>query len=138
MDTLSLFHPLVRQWFTERVGAPTDIHERAWPEIARGKHVLVTVPTGSGKTLTAFLWAINGFLTGNNTGQARRVLYISPLKALNNDIRRNLQQPLEELRTYFESAGKAFPCIQTAVRSGLSSNLSISNDSPCSSRGIRG
>ncbi len=56
---LALFHPLIQKWFRERLGAPTDIQAKAWPEIARGSHVLATAPTGSGKTLTAFLWAIN-------------------------------------------------------------------------------
>ncbi len=117
-DVLNLFHPLVRQWFLERVGTPTDIQTRAWPEIAKGNHVLVTAPTGSGKTLTAFLWAINHFLVRSQSPETMRVLYISPLKALNNDIQRNLKKPLEELQSYFESAGVPFPVIRTAVRSG--------------------
>jgi ATP-dependent helicase Lhr and Lhr-like helicase len=117
-DPLKQFHPLVQQWFKEKVGTPTDIQAKAWPEIAGGNHVLVTAPTGSGKTLTAFLWAINSFLVGREPKDSSRVLYISPLKALNNDIRRNLDQPLAELREYFESAGEPFPDIQTAVRSG--------------------
>jgi len=117
-DALALFHPLIGQWFRERVGTPTDIQERAWPEIAKGNHTLVTAPTGSGKTLTAFLWAIDHFLTSKEPKETLRVLYISPLKALNNDIRRNLEKPLEELREYFENAGHSFPIIRTAVRSG--------------------
>jgi ATP-dependent Lhr-like helicase len=117
-DALNPFHPLIRQWFTEQVGTPTDIQTRAWPEIARGNHVLVTAPTGSGKTLTAFLWAINHFLVSSQSPETMRVLYISPLKALNNDIQRNLKKPLEELQSYFESAGVPFPGIRTAVRSG--------------------
>jgi ATP-dependent Lhr-like helicase len=117
-DALSLFHPLVRQWFTEKIGTPTEIQSRAWPEIAKGSHTLVTAPTGSGKTLTAFLWAVNLFLTENRPKETLRVLYISPLKALNNDIRRNLEKPLEELRNYFNQAGHPFPGIHTAVRSG--------------------
>ncbi|MCP5102030.1 MAG: DEAD/DEAH box helicase [bacterium] len=117
-DALNLFHPLIRQWFTEQVGTPTDIQTRAWPEIAKGNHVLVTAPTGSGKTLTAFLWAINHFLVSKEPKETLRVLYISPLKALNNDIRRNLEKPLEELKHYFKDAGQPFPEIQTAVRSG--------------------
>jgi ATP-dependent helicase Lhr and Lhr-like helicase len=63
-DPLPLFHPLIRKWFAEKVGTPTDIQSRAWPEIARGRHVLVTAPTGSGKTLMAFLWAIHQLVTG--------------------------------------------------------------------------
>ena len=117
-SALHLFHPLVREWFIEQVGTPTDIQERAWPEIAKGDHVLITAPTGSGKTLTAFLYAINRFLVGESPPDSMRVLYISPLKALNNDIRCNLEKPLAELRTLFEAHGRTFPLIRTAVRSG--------------------
>ncbi len=117
-DVLARFHPLVREWFSRQVGTPTDIQARAWPEIADGKHVLVTAPTGSGKTLTAFLWAINRFLDEKGAPDRNRVLYISPLKALNNDIQRNLERPLRELKSYFEAAGVPFPEIRTAVRSG--------------------
>jgi ATP-dependent helicase Lhr and Lhr-like helicase len=116
--SLDLFHPFIRQWFFERLGAPTDIQTMAWPEIAKGKHALICAPTGSGKTLTAFLWAINQLVTGTwGTGQTR-VLYISPLKALNNDIKRNLLTPLSELTTYFEKAGVEMPSISVLTRSG--------------------
>ncbi|MCU0285527.1 MAG: DEAD/DEAH box helicase [Acidobacteria bacterium] len=117
-DSLKIFHPLIQKWFKERVGTPTDIQLRSWPEIAKGNHVLVTAPTGSGKTLTAFLWAINNFLTTRQPLEKQRVLYISPLKALNNDIQRNLESPLSELQDYFAAAGEYFPEIHTAVRSG--------------------
>ncbi len=117
-SSLALFHPLVRQWFLARLGTPTDIQARAWPEIAGGSHVLVSAPTGSGKTLTAFLWAINNFLTSKKPGHTPRVLYVSPLKALNNDIQRNLSGPLQELGAYFTARGEEFPAIRTAVRSG--------------------
>ena len=117
-DALSLFHPLIGRWFAERMGAPTDIQARAWPLIAAGKHALIAAPTGSGKTLTAFLWAIHQLATGAwGTGQTR-VLYISPLKALNNDIRRNLLAPLEGLKGFFREAGEAFPEICVLTRSG--------------------
>ncbi len=89
-DILSIFHPLVAKWFQDRIGKPTDIQIRAWPYISRGDHVLITAPTGSGKTLTAFLWALNQLITGHSPAGYTRVLYVSPLKALNNDIRRNL------------------------------------------------
>ena len=56
---LSLFHPLIQKWFSEKVGVPTDVQEKAWPEIVKGRHVLVTAPTGCGKTLAAFLWGMN-------------------------------------------------------------------------------
>ena len=98
---LSLFHPLIKQWFSEKVGTPTDVQEKAWPEIAKGRHVLVTAPTGCGKTLAAFLWSINQLVTNTWIGGKVRVLYISPLKALNNDVQRNLLKPLGELRDYF-------------------------------------
>ncbi len=117
-DPLSLFHPLVADWFRERVGVPTDPQARAWPEIAAGKHVLVTAPTGSGKTLTAFLWAIDRLLTGKWQPGKLRVLYISPLKALNVDVERNLSQPLAELAARFEAGGLERPEVRTAVRSG--------------------
>ena len=94
---LDLFHPIVRRWFGERVGTPTEVQRRAWPEIASGRHVLVTAPTGSGKTLTAFLWALDRLLTGQTPGGTVRVLYVSPLKALNTDVHRNLEVPLAEL-----------------------------------------
>ena len=79
---------------------------------------MITAPTGSGKTLTAFLWAINQFLVGQYEAGASRVLYISPLKALNNDIQRNLVAPLEELRALAESMQVDFPSIRVQTRSG--------------------
>ncbi len=112
------FHPIIQQWFTERYGDPTDIQAQAWPRIAERDHLLITAPTGSGKTLTAFLWTLNRFITGDLATGATRVLYISPLKALNNDIRKNLIEPLNELRASFDSAAVTFPDINVAVRSG--------------------
>ena len=114
---LNSFHPLIKEWFST-IGEATDIQAKAWPLIARGEHVLVTAPTGSGKTLTAFLWAINQLVTGAWPPSMIRVLYISPLKALNNDIRRNLLGPLEELRELFRSRNLPFPDIHVATRSG--------------------
>jgi ATP-dependent Lhr-like helicase len=115
---LELFHPLVRQWFTERVGTPTDVQAAAWPRIAAGANVLVTAPTGSGKTLAAFLWALDRLVCGDWPENSTSVLYVSPLKALNNDIRRNLLTPLAELRRVFEQAGAPFPNIRALTRSG--------------------
>jgi ATP-dependent Lhr-like helicase len=89
-DPLSLFHPLVAGWFRDKVGPPTPAQAEAWPAIARGEHVLVTAPTGSGKTLAAFLWSLDRLITGAWQGGRTRVLYVSPLRALNNDIQRNL------------------------------------------------
>ena len=112
------FHPLIRRWFTERLGEPTEVQLRAWAEVMQARHLLVTAPTGSGKTLAAFLWAINQLVTGAWPRGETRVLYISPLKALNNDVRRNLIAPLAELHDYFAAAGAAFPAIGVETRSG--------------------
>jgi ATP-dependent Lhr-like helicase len=98
-NSLHKFHPLVQQWFKERFGKPTDIQEKSWPKIAMGEHVLITAPTGSGKTLTAFIGAIDQLITGRYPTGHTSILYISPLKALNNDIQRNLIKTLEELRS---------------------------------------
>jgi len=117
-SSLSLFHPLISRWFRDKVGRPTDIQEKAWPEISQGRHVLVTAPTGCGKTMAAFLWALNQLISGAWAPGAVRVLYISPLKALNNDVQRNLLKPLEELRGTFTRAGVAFPAISVLTRSG--------------------
>jgi ATP-dependent helicase Lhr and Lhr-like helicase len=113
-----LFHPLVARWFARQVGVPTAIQKKVWPMIAGGRHVLVTAPTGSGKTLAAFLWALDRLIRGGWDGGQTRILYVSPLKALNNDIRRNLIRPLEELRQGFTAQGEAFPEIRVATRSG--------------------
>jgi ATP-dependent Lhr-like helicase len=113
-----MFHPLVQQWFSESIGSPTDIQRKAWPEIARERHVLVTAPTGSGKTLAAFLWGLNQLISGAWPPGTVRALYVSPLKALNNDVRKNLLRPLNELRTYFTRAGEPFPEISVLTRSG--------------------
>jgi ATP-dependent helicase Lhr and Lhr-like helicase len=115
---LEQFHPLIGSWFIEHLGRPTDVQLRAWSEVMKQRHVLVTAPTGSGKTLAAFLWAINQLVTGAWPRGETRVIYISPLKALNNDVRRNLITPLEQLRDYFAKAGGAFPEISVQTRSG--------------------
>ena len=115
---LEVFHPLIRRWFDEAVGEPTDVQARAWPRIAAGEHVLISAPTGSGKTLTAFLWALDRLFTGRWQAGRVRVLYVSPLKALNTDIRRNLSRPLEELTARFREAGEEAPGIRVLTRSG--------------------
>ena len=101
-----------------KLGEPTDIQQKAWPQIARGEHVLITAPTGSGKTLTAFLWALQQLITGEWQGGETRVLYVSPLKALNNDVRRNLLGPLQELKQYCAANNEKFPAIRVLTRSG--------------------
>src|SRR3954462_14973944 len=98
---LAAFHPLIAEWFAERVGEPTPVQELAWPRIAAGAHVLATAPTGSGKTLAAFLWAIDRLASGAWERGRTSVVYVSPLKALNNDVQRNLLDPLDQLRAHF-------------------------------------
>lgn len=117
-SALAAFHPIVRRWFLDRFDQPTGVQREVWPRVAAGEHVLATAPTGSGKTLAAFLWAIDQLLTGRWSGGQVRVLYISPLRALNSDVRRNLLEPLRELQAGF--AREAAPCasVNVAVRSG--------------------
>ena len=95
MDPLSVFSPATRAWFERSFDAPTPPQVHGWPAIAAGGHVLIQAPTGSGKTLTAFLYAIDKLTV--TPGAGLRVLYVSPLKALNYDIERNLRGPLAGL-----------------------------------------
>ena len=113
MQPLQHFHPSVQDWFSSRFAAPTAAQAAGWPAIASGEHVLITAPTGNGKTLTAFLWSIDGFVSGRLSTGATRVLYISPLKALNNDIQRNLLEPLKTLQEEYNA-----PPLRVATRSG--------------------
>ena len=118
VSVLSRFHPNIARWFLEKVGQPTEVQEESWQRISDGEHVLITAPTGSGKTLAAFLWAINQLVTGQFPTGHTSILYISPLKALNNDVQRNLLDPLKELRETFHKSGKDFPEIRVLTRSG--------------------
>src|SRR5947209_18038645 len=109
---LARFHPLVRRWFKETFGNPSDPQREGWPAIASGAHTLILAPTGTGKTLTAFLWELNNLIVdGSETplANAVHILYISPLKALNNDIQRNLERPLAELKARSAATGESFP-----------------------------
>ena len=91
--SLASFHPRVRTWFTESLGAPTPPQTAGWRSILTGEHTLIAAPTGSGKTLAAFLAALDDLLRqGADLQDETRVLYISPLKALGNDVRKNLQR----------------------------------------------
>src|SRR6476661_8343610 len=106
------FHPLVRRWFKETLGKRSDPQREGWPAIASGAHTLILAPTGTGKTLAAFLWELNELIVRGMKDplpNAVHLLYISPLKALNNDIQRNLDRPLADLRERFAVAGKEFP-----------------------------
>ncbi|WP_460811590.1 DEAD/DEAH box helicase [Luteimonas pelagia] len=115
------FHPAVAGWFSETFPAPTDAQAAAWPRIASGRHVLVAAPTGSGKTLTAFLAAIDSLVRLGVDGalpDATRIVYVSPLKALSNDIHLNLEAPLAGIREHLARRGLPDVEIRTAVRTG--------------------
>ncbi|MCI0424052.1 MAG: DEAD/DEAH box helicase, partial [Acidobacteria bacterium] len=105
---LDRFHPAVRNWFARHFAAPTEPQRDAWPSIAGGNHTLIAAPTGSGKTLAAFLSALNDLVERGVAGELRDetyVVYVSPLKALSNDIQRNLQQPLEGIQQELQVLG---------------------------------
>ncbi len=125
---LSSFHPLVASWFREPLGAPRAPQKEGWPAIASGDHTLILAPTGTGKTLAAFLWELNQLIVRGIEAplpNSVQILYISPLKALNNDVQRNLELPLAQLAARFRTAGLDFPEIRVAVRTG---------DTPASAR----
>ena len=91
--TLSSFHPVIQRWFRSRFDAPTEAQAAGWPAIAEGRHTLIAAPTGSGKTLTAFLTCIDQLVRQGLDAElpdATQVVYVSPLKALSNDIQKNL------------------------------------------------
>src|SRR6476620_7218259 len=116
-----LFHPLVWQWFTQRFAAPTEAQVLGWPRIAEGTHTLIAAPTGSGKTLAAFLVCIDRLFRQWVEGKLPdgvEVVYVSPLKALSNDIQRNLQNPLQEIAELAAASGFPACPIRTAVRTG--------------------
>src|SRR5919201_968013 len=95
-----MFHPVLDTWFQRRFGAPTPAQTGAWPIIAGGGDALITAPTGSGKTLAAFLACLDALVRRSLEGRLEDrtyVLYVSPLKALSNDVKRNLEEPLAEL-----------------------------------------
>ncbi|HXK34007.1 MAG TPA: DEAD/DEAH box helicase, partial [Dehalococcoidia bacterium] len=121
MTSLDRFHPAVREWFRRRFEAPTDAQLAGWGAIGAGRDALVAAPTGSGKTLTAFLSSIDSlFRRGLDGGLPAGidVVYVSPLKALSSDIERNLVEPLEGIRETARSLGVTPPDIRVALRTG--------------------
>ena len=112
------FHPAVQAWFDATFAEPTPAQRAAWPRIAEGSHTLLVAPTGSGKTLAAFLALIDRLLRDPREGGGVRVLYVSPLKALDHDIQRNLDAPLAGIVRVAAERGEAFPALRTAVRTG--------------------
>ena len=119
---ISEFDPLVRDWFERRFEAPTEPQSLGWPQIRSGRDVLITAPTGSGKTLAAFLLCLDELVRRAQTPQGlpeqTLVLYVSPLRALTNDVRRNLETPLGEMTALAAERGIVMSPIRTAVRTG--------------------
>jgi len=118
---LAWAHPLVQEWFTARFSTPTEPQEQGWPHILAGHTTLISAPTGSGKTLAAFLACINRLVCKALAGELHdrtEVLYVSPLKALGNDIQKNLEIPLGEILQMAGDRGLLMPEIRTAVRTG--------------------
>jgi ATP-dependent helicase Lhr and Lhr-like helicase len=114
-------HPLVREWFVNKFGTPTEPQEQGWPQILARRSTLICAPTGSGKTLAAFLACIDGLVRKAIAGDLldqTEVLYVSPLKALSNDIQKNLDAPLGEILQLAHQRGYLMPEIRSAVRTG--------------------
>src|SRR5204862_3478343 len=121
MNPATLFHPAVATWFGRNFATPTAAQAQAWPAIQAGRHVLVAAPTGSGKTLAAFLAAIDSLVRQGLEGRLEnetQVVYVSPLKALSNDIQRNLEAPLAGIREALRERGLPDVDIRTWVRTG--------------------
>ena len=120
-ESLAWAHPLVAEWFVGKFGTPTEPQEQGWPHILAGRTTLISAPTGSGKTLAAFLACIDRLVRkalAGNLSDRTEVLYVSPLKALGNDIQKNLEIPLGEILALGGERGLLMPEIRTAVRTG--------------------
>lgn len=120
-QVLETFHPAIRAWFARWFQEPTEPQIRGWPAIREGSHTLLSAPTGSGKTLAAFLWCIDHLVQLGVKGRLTdevHILYISPLKALSNDIQRNLVEPLGGIREMARQMGVELPELRSAVRTG--------------------
>ncbi|HVR38476.1 MAG TPA: crosslink repair DNA glycosylase YcaQ family protein [Thermoanaerobaculia bacterium] len=120
MSALDPFHPAVRDWFVASFREPTRAQQLGWPAIARGEWTLITAPTGSGKTLTAFLWALDRLMFTPRPPKERRcrVVYVSPLKALAVDVERNLRSPLAGIANVATSRGDAYVVPDAWIRTG--------------------
>ena len=118
---LTAFHPLIREWFDQRFPEPTEPQRRGWPKIRAGRDVLITAPTGSGKTLSAFLIALDDLVRRAANGELpdeTLVVYVSPLRALTNDVQRNLETPLAQISELAVERSIPLATIRTAVRTG--------------------
>ncbi|HSJ58581.1 MAG TPA: DEAD/DEAH box helicase, partial [Anaerolineae bacterium] len=124
MNAIDAFLPAVQAWFRETFGDPTPPQALGWPAIQRGEHTLILSPTGSGKTLAAFLWGIDQIWRelagepGDEYEPGVRLLYVSPLKALNNDVERNLRAPLAGIRRVADRRDEPLPALDVLVRTG--------------------
>ena len=115
MSALAPFHPTIRAWFESRLGEPTAPQREGWPAIGEGRHTLIAAPTGSGKTLAAFLAGLDALVSQKDgLPDETRLLYVSPLRALSNDVQKNLQAPLAEIRALDPSV----PEVRVLVRTG--------------------
>lgn len=120
-QSLTWAHPLVQEWFIQKVGEPTEPQEQGWPFILSGNDTLISSPTGSGKTLAAFLACLDGLVRQAISGSLQdltEILYVSPLKALSNDVQKNLLVPLQEITELAKERGIDLPEIRVAVRTG--------------------
>ncbi len=125
---LSWAHPLVRDWFLSKLGEPTEPQIKGWPQLLNRRSTLISAPTGSGKTLTAFLTSINQLVCEAASGELEdkiQVIYVSPLKALSNDVQKNLQEPLNEIAALAQERGIQIKEIRVGLRTG---------DTPASAR----
>src|SRR5450432_2235982 len=120
-ESLAWAHPVVQEWFISKFGTPTEPQEQGWPHILARRTTLISAPTGSGKTLAAFLICIDSLVRtalSGNLSDRTEILYVSPLKALGNDIQKNLEGPLAEITELAGQKGLLMPRIRVAVRTG--------------------
>src|SRR5438552_1225137 len=115
------FHPVIARWFEEKFGSPTEPQQRGWPAIQSGAHTLIAAPTGSGKTLAAFFAELDLLFRDGLAGKLKdetRVVYVSPLKALSNDIHKNLEEPLAGIRAAIKASTGMDIAVRAEVRTG--------------------
>src|SRR5262245_21159525 len=130
-ESMAWAHPVVREWFIRKFGTPTEPQEQGWPHILAGSTTLISAPTGSGKTLAAFLICIDRLVRKALDGgllDRTEILYVSPLKALGNDIQKNLEAPLGEIMALAGEKGRLMPTNRHDVRNGATLQAACQND----------